>query len=136
MTCVLDYAECPRCGHSTPIQPSTFSSVGEHRKWTKTDTVTEFFLCSVCNRAAAIPEQGLKPLPSSEGLFPYHEDAPIRVFEVPIECDELNCKAQATLFVVRSRETSDAAVREESEKWILDDMRCPAGHRLSWPPWH
>ncbi len=109
-------------------------SGGEYRKWTRTDGVTEFFLCSICKRVAAISEEGLVPRPSMYGLWPDHEDAPLRVFEVPIECDALRCKAQATVFVARSRETTDEALKQESKKWILADLKCPDGHQFPWPP--
>jgi len=132
----LDFAKCSRCGQAAPIRPSMFSSNEEHRKWTKTDGVSEFFLCTVCNRVVEIPAEGLEPHPSIDGLWPDHEDAPLRVFEVPIECDALGCEAQALVFVTRNHETTDEALKQESRQWILADLKCPLGHRFPWPPWH
>ena len=124
----LDFAECSRCGHAIPIRPSVLSSNGEPRKWTKTDGVSEFFLCTVCNRVVEIPPDGLISYPSIDGLWPDSEDAPLRVFEVPIECDVLGCEAQATVFVTRNCETTNEALRQESSQWILADLRCLSGH--------
>jgi hypothetical protein len=136
MTYVLDYAICPRCRLAIPIQPAMSSTAEAGQKWTGKDDPSLFVACSRCMYVGGFSEQELEPHPSIDVLSPYHEDAPQRVFEIPIECDALGCKAQATIIAVRSFDTSGEAVQKESKQWILADLKCPNGHRFPWPPWH
>ena len=132
----LDFATCPRCRLSIPIRPAMPSTVVVSQRSTEKDGPTLFVACSRCMYVGEIEEGALEPRPSTTGLIPYHEGAPLRVFEIPIECDALNCKTLATVIATRSSDTSGEAVQTESKQWILTDLKCLLGHRFPWPPWH
>lgn len=129
----LDYAKCPYCEHSTPIQQSNLSLSGEYRRWTGTDGVPEFFLCSGCKRIVGFPAEGLTPRLASDGLWPTREDARPRVYQLPIECGEKGCVVRGVLHIAWSLDRGDEPDAKTSKDWIANDFRCPQGHPFSFP---
>lgn len=135
MRYIIHYAICPHDRRPNPIQLAKPSPEGGFQQWTKTDGVSEFVLCTQCNRVVEIQEDAIETREASYGLYPNPEEAPLRVFEIPIECDELDCAAQAIVLVPWTTNTSGEELRQKSKSWILSDLRCPDGHRFPWPPW-
>ena len=128
----LDYAQCPRCECSTPIQRSRFSPKGEYQKWTKTDGVSEFFVCRQCNSIVAIPAQGLKPLEAiyESEVFRALQGTELVLYEQPTECDDEACRSPATLYIAWNSVGSGELNAEAARKWDSTDFVCPAGHRF------
>ena len=64
-------------------------------------------------------------------------DAEYRKTYVSIRCDEAGCESHATVLVVRSAGTTDAAIEAEKRTWIAAELECGEGHRFSFPlGWH
>jgi len=129
----LDFATCPY-GHSTPIRPSRPAPEGVDQKWTQTESVPLFVACSRCKRVYKIEDHQLKSRPSTCGLSPYHEEAQLHVFEVPIDCDDPAHEFQLPVIAVRNADT----IGEDAQKWRWADgheSKCPLGHEISLPPW-
>jgi hypothetical protein len=129
----LDYAKCPHCPRSTPIQKSNFSLEGEYRSWTKTDGLSEFFLCSGCKQIVGIPVGGLTPRLPTDGLWPVPEDDPLLVYSVSTKCDGEDCEARGMLYVTWNRDRGDEPDAKTSKDWIANDFRCPQGHLFRFP---
>ena len=129
----LDHAACPE-GHLTPIQPSTPQSVEAYRKAIETGTCPLFVACRECTRVYKVRQ--LHSLPPIYELEPFHEDAPLRRFQVSIPCDMEDCEDHAIVIAVRNADTSAEALIAELSKRRLDEMECPAGHAFPWPAWH
>src|SRR2546427_8801205 len=84
---VLDFARCPG-GHPTPIRPSKPAPEEADQKWTESGSEPLFVACSRCKRVYRVEYHQLESRSSSYGLHPYHEEARLHVFQVPIECDD------------------------------------------------
>ena len=129
----LDYATCRHCGRSTPIQKSNFSLEGEYRSWTKTEGLSEFFLCSGCKRIVGFPAQGLEPRSPSDGLWLVREDNPLLVYSISTECAGEDCEAPAVLYVTWNNDRGDEPDATTSKDWIANDFLCPQGHPFRFP---
>lgn len=129
----IDYASCPRCGLSTPIRRSMFSSTGTYQSWTKTDGLPEFFLCRRCNRIVCFPALGLEPRQPIGALSHRHGNDSLRLFESPIECAAEGCNTHATLYIAWDSLSDDEPNANTARKWALTDFVCLKGHRFPLP---
>jgi hypothetical protein len=131
---LFDFARC-RCGFPTPIRPSKIVPPGESRKSLETGDETIVVACKECKRVFMADQ--LKSETTLWGLAPYNPEAPMRVFRVPIECDELNCSARLLVHVMLRSDTTDAELEKEKVgwRWAEGDLTCDLGHILPWPPW-
>jgi hypothetical protein len=81
------------------------------------DTEPLIVACSACRLVSSFLPRDLEEIETEMGVAPYNPDAPMRVFPVPIECDDLGCKFQVVALVVLSANTSPAELQEEKKKW-------------------
>jgi hypothetical protein len=131
----LDYAKCMR-GHSTPIRPSKPATIEEDQKSREMDAELLFVACSKCNLVYTVETRKLETGPSTSGLSPYHEGAPLHVYQVPIECDDLSCETPAIVLAVRNSDTTAEDLEKEKRGWRWADLKCPNEHEILWPPFH
>ncbi len=93
--------------------------------------------CGVCKLVSSFLPRDLEELETEMGVAPYNPEAPMRVFLVRIECDELDCEAQAVVLATLSANTSAAELQEEEKKWRSQGVKCPRDHEMiPWPHWH
>jgi hypothetical protein len=133
VTCMtyLDFAVC-RCGFRTPIQPSMTATKKEAgSKMDRTGEELSYVACGSCRRI-------YKPLaleigPSSDGLSPFHRNAPLHVFREFIECtEELTC-LPITILAVRKADTNAEELGMEKNGWSGTGLKCARGHLQSYP---
>ncbi len=126
-TFVVDFAKCIR-GHYTPIRPSRLLPPEIDPQWKEKDDGPVVFVCNECTRVYRVKADELEPLPIGLGVAPHNPEAPTRVFQVPIECDELDCSAQLLVHVALSSNTTDEQLLEQRKSWRYVDVKCPQGH--------
>ena len=129
---MFDFARC-RCGFPTPIRPSMPLLPTSNRRLSETDDAPVVVACNECKRVFWADQ--LKSEQSFWGVGPYVRDAPMRIFQVTIPCDDLGCSAHLVAHVVLKSNTTDAELEEEKANWILRGMSCPEGHEFPWPPY-
>jgi hypothetical protein len=101
------------------------------QKWIETGGELPYVACGECKRI-------YKPLtleigPSSDGLSPYHSNAPLHVFQESIECAEgLNCPP-ITILAVRKADTTAEEMEMEKFGWKGSGLKCVRGHVQSYP---
>jgi hypothetical protein len=117
-TMFVDFAICP-CGEQTAIQPSTPVIPNVRPQPSETIGGSIFVACPKCKRIYRFDTAYLVSVPTTKGLAPYNPDSPIRVFQVPIECDGLNCGTLATVFVTLSATTTHVELEKEKATWIF-----------------
>lgn len=135
---LVDFVRC-QCGHHIPIQRTKHAPEEASLRWSETDIGESFFAaCTVCKRVSRFRPAEFRAIGSQEGVAPDIPDAPIRVFRVPIECDELDCRSQAVVLVALSATTTRAELEEEknSWRWKHGELVCEAGHPQPYPRWH
>jgi hypothetical protein len=132
---LLDFATC-KCGQSTPIRPSKAVTKEEYKKWIEAGSDLIFVACSRCKLVYSFEVQTLESRPSIDGLSPYHPDAPLHAFEIPMECDDIGCETPLPVVAVRKSATSAADLEKERSDWHWKDLKCPSGHAISGPPRH
>ena len=133
---IFVFAKC-KCAHLTPIRPATPVIPGVNPQPTETDDEPVVVACSHCKRVLEFDSDTLVRYPTGEGFAPYNPDAPMKVFRVPLKCDELNCEAQLLVHVVLPTNTTAAALEKEKASWKLAGLECPeCGHEFPWPPYH
>jgi hypothetical protein len=133
---LVDHAKCIR-GHYIPIRPSNLLPLETHPQWKEKGDDPVVFACNECRRVYSQRTDELEPRPTPWGVGPYNPAAPMRVFQVPIGCDDLNCGAQ---LLVHAAMKSDTTVEQLIEakaawRWAEGDLKCPEGHVLPWPQW-
>ena len=132
----LDFAFCP-CGERTPIRPSTLAILDGGPQLSKTYTDPIFVACTKCKRVYKFDTAYFLPEPTTMGIGPYSPEAPMTVFQVPIECDALNCKARLLVHALLKSGTTDAGIEEATMWWSTSELFCPSGsgHMFQWPPY-
>ena len=130
---LFDCAKC-RCGYSIPIRPSKIPLPSSSREPLETDDEPLVVACSECKRVFEAHQ--LKPEQTLWGLAPFYPEAPMRVFQVPIRCDELNCEARVLVHVMLKSNTTDEELRKEIASWLcMEGVTCEAGHPQPLLPW-
>jgi hypothetical protein len=93
------------------------------------------FACNQCRRVYSLRMDELEPIPTPWGVGPYNPEAPTRVFQVPIECDDLGCSTQLLVHVELKSSTTDEQMVEEIKTWRYLGVKCPKGHDYPDTPW-
>lgn len=130
-----DFAKCHRCGFANQIRPTTLPAGEIHQASKEADSEPLFVACAECRRVYRYDSTQLLSRPESIGVKPYDPDAPIRVFQIPLECDEPNCEVPLEVLAVRSGDIFHEDVEKESHLWRGDGLKCPMGHEISLPGW-
>ena len=88
-------------------------------------------------RVYSVNKDELEQRPTAWGVGPYNPQAPMRVFQVPIECDELGCGAQLLIHAALKSNTAVEQLIEQRAnwRWVEGDLKCPRGHVQPWPQW-
>ena len=133
-TFFVDFAKCVH-GHYSPIRPSSLLPPGTDQQWTEKDDGPVAFACNECRRVYSVNADELQSLPTGSGVGPYNPNSPIRVFQVPIECDALDCSAQLLVHVVLKSNTTAEQLLEQTRTWRYVDVKCPGGHEYPHPQW-
>ena len=68
------------------------------------------------------------------GVGPHAPEAPTTVFQVPIECDELNCDSRLPVHVELKSSTSSEEIERLIDSWEVVGVEC-ADHDFQWPPY-
>jgi hypothetical protein len=134
---LIDFAKCPR-GHYTPIRLSSYAPEETDPRWKEKGDAPVVFACNQCRRVYSLRTDELEPRPTPWGVAPYNPEAPTRVFQVPIECDELGCSAQLLVHVELKSNTTVEQLKEARAtwRWAEGDLACPrCGQVLPWPQW-
>jgi len=63
------------------------------------------------------------------------EDVFDLVFQVPIECDDVDCSAQLLVHVWLNSNTTDEQVLEQRMAWLFVGVTCPEGHAFPEQEW-
>lgn len=136
MNAYVDFAVCP-CGAQSAIQPTKPVIQDENPQPSGSVEGVIVVACTRCKRLYRFDTGSLVSIPTERGLAPYNPDSPIRVFRVPIECDELNCETQIIVFVAASSTTNASRLEEEKMKWSSSGsgLICAGGHEFRWPPY-
>jgi len=139
MTTVMffDFARCT-CGHLTAIRPSKILTPNVNQQPIDTDEDPVIVACIECKCVAEFEIDDLQSYPTPQGYGPYNPDAPTRVFQVPIKCDDLHCDSQRLTHVVLNANTSDEELLVEQKKWRWKegDLTCErSGHVIPYPRW-
>ena|ERR1700694_2137707 len=123
------FAKC-RCGFRTPIQPSMTGIEAKDQKWRETGNDLPYVACEECKRIYEPLERDILPL--ADGLSPYRQDAPLRVFRVSIPCEEHSC-GWLQAIAVRNSNTTDEEIDKEKAQWRGRALRCSQGHLQNVP---
>lgn len=130
----FDFAQC-KCGHRTPLRPSMSVPEAADQTLTGTDAELVSVACVECKRVYIYDLREAESILADMLLSPYDRDAPMRVFEVPLRCDELGCSTPLPVIAVRKTDTSSESLENEVAKWRWSDLKCPEGHPIPWPEW-
>jgi hypothetical protein len=125
----FDFARC-KCGHSTPIQPSTIAILDPDRKSLGMEIVAPFVACAKCKRVYRAENDKLESMPMLEGLEPYNPGAPMRLVSVSIECDWVDCSERITVIAVVNATATE--LEKEKATWIFAGVKCPKDHDYPW----
>ena len=126
MNHLFDFANC-RCGHSTPIRPSTHALPEDDQKWSAKDVTVA---CSECKRVSTFEMEELEAKQTLDGLSPYIPDAPIHRFVLLLQCGKAGCSTPLPVFAIRSTSTTDADLQEEKVGWWWEGLTCPNGDTI------
>jgi hypothetical protein len=130
----FDFLRC-KCGYPTQLRPPTFAPEETDPIWTNLDETSAFVACIRCKRVYRVADLLMESIPATQGLAPYDPEAPMRVFLVPLGCDELGCEAQRIVIAVRRHDTGPPELGGEAATWVWADLKCPEGHEIPWPQW-
>jgi len=67
--------------------------------------------------------------------LPLTEDVFDLVFQVPIECDDVDCSAQLLVHVWLNSNTTDEQVLEQRMAWLFVGVTCPEGDAFPEQEW-
>ena len=127
----LDHSKCPR-GHWTPIRHSMPPAIANDQKLREMDNEKINIACIECPLVYPFETRNLVSRPSMHGLQPNPEDAPLRLFFGYIRCDEAGCEAQIEIRAVRSSDTTEKEIENESARW-RGVAKCSENHSQSLP---
>jgi hypothetical protein len=132
-TFFLEAVHCKHCQRLCYFQQSSSASPEDDPRWSELDAPTPLVACTQCKRVYDYRDQKPRSVPSAEGLAPVSPGATLSVFQVPIECGELNCESRITVHVVLKSDTSDEELELVKLEWKIVGVRCP-DHDFRWPP--
>lgn len=130
---VVDFAKCPQ-GHYTAIRPSSLLRPENDPQWIAKNDVPVVFACNECRQVYSVNKDELEQRPTGTGVGPYNPEAPTTVFQVPIECDGLDCSAQLLVHAWLKSNTSAEERERISSAWTVAGISCP-DHEFQWPPY-
>jgi hypothetical protein len=135
-TVFADFAVCP-CGEQSPIRPTKPATSNASPLSSEKDENPIFVACWRCKRVYMYDTRSLVSLPIEWGLAPDNPQSPIRIFRVPIECDEPNCQARPLVHVTLNSNTTAEKLQKEKAAWRWSEtvLRCHLGHKIPWPQW-
>jgi hypothetical protein len=134
-TFLVDFAFCP-CGELTAIQPTKPVIPDTNPQPYGSVEGSIVVACTKCKRVYRFDTGYLKSFPLPMGIGPDNPQAPMSVFRVPIECDDLNCSAQIVVHIMLRSSTTAAELEDVQMSWTTSEMFCPSGgHRFQWPPY-
>jgi hypothetical protein len=133
---LLDFVRC-KCGHPTPLRPSTLAPEETDPRWKETDDEPVAVACIQCKRVYSAAGLPVESILTEYGVSPYDPEAPMRVFRVFLECDEIGCNSPLRVIAVRKSDTTvEALEKEKRTTWTWRELKCPSDHPISWPQWH
>jgi len=132
----VDFAFCP-CGERTAIQPTKPVIPDTNPQPYESVEGSIFVACPKCKRVYKFDTGYMLALDTPSGVAPYSPEAPMRVFRVPMKCDELNCEARLVIHAMLNASTTDEQLRKEMAAWNWSEsyLRCEFGHPQPYPPW-
>jgi hypothetical protein len=83
--------------------------------------------CTRCKRVYRFDTGYLQSRSTATGIGPYNPQAPMRVFQVPIECGWVGCSAQLVVHVMLKSSTTAAELEKERATWICSEIEVPRG---------
>lgn len=125
----FDFAKCT-CGHLSPIRPTSSAPREPDPRWSGMDTNPLIVACSACKLVSKFLPNQLQEIDTEMGVAPYNPEAPMRVFRVPIECDEIDCRAQGEVLVTLSATTTAVELAKEMVSWWWKDLTCLSEHPI------
>jgi hypothetical protein len=130
----FDFAEC-QCGFSIPIRPSKIPLPNKDQQSSGTGDEAVVVACSQCKRVFEVDQ--LRSEETLLGFAPANPEAPMRVSQVPIECDRLDCSAQLVVHIMLKSNTTAAELENEKATWRWDEgeLTCHRGHVQPYPPY-
>lgn len=130
---VVDFAKCPR-EHHVAIRPAHLIPPETDPRWKEKDDDPVVFACNECRRVYSVNKNELEQRPTGMGVGPYNPEAPTTVFQVPIECDNLDCSAQLLVHAWLNSNTTAEQIEEAKLGWTVVGIKC-ADHDFKWPPY-
>lgn len=128
----VDFAICPD-GHGTPIRLPTPPELANSPILRQMESETLFVACIQCPHVFRVKKSSLKTRVTTAEFQDERSDGEYRRTYVPIPCDEVDCGSHVEVLVVRSADTTDAAIEAEKRTWIADEVECGEGHKFSLP---
>jgi hypothetical protein len=129
----FDFAKC-KCGYKTPIRPTTFPVGETDQIWREKDNAPVFVACIRCKNVSGYASHQLVSDLVNNGVAPYDHEGPMRVFQVKLSCDDVNCETPLQILAVRNADTSDEDLEKEKFGWKWNNLKCPLGHQILYPP--
>lgn len=134
---LVDFAGC-KCGNLTAIRPTRVVIPGVNPQPLEPDADSILVACNKCKRVYPFDTDDLESHQTTMGIGPYSPDAPLSVFRVSLECDDLDCQAQIQVIANLNSRATDAELEKEkaSWRWVEGDLTCDVGHVLPYPQYH
>lgn len=132
----VDFVTCPY-GHATPIRRTMPPELAKTPLSTQMGIWPLFVACIGCPLVFPLDQSSLVSRTATAEFQDERSDAEYRRTYESIPCDMEGCESHATVLVVRSAETTDAAIEAEKRTWIAAEIECGDGHKFSLPSgWH